>query len=104
MTKTVKWLLCLTALAVTFETGSARAGDLVLKIPKHSRATPVQSLNRDGVEALRKNRVEKARQAFFKAYLLDPNDPFTLNNLGYISELSGEASRAQRFYALAAQQ
>jgi Flp pilus assembly protein TadD len=84
--------------------GVAQAGDLRIPLPKPSRATPVQSLNREGVEALRKNQYEKAKEAFFKAYLLDPNDPFTLNNLGYISELAGDAGRAQRFYSLAARQ
>jgi len=32
---------------------------------------------------------------------LDPDDPFTLNNLGYISELEGQAERAQTYYSLA---
>jgi Flp pilus assembly protein TadD len=36
--------------------------------------------------------------------LIDPDDPFTLNNLGYISELQGQVDRAQRFYALAMEQ
>ena len=82
----------------------SRATDLVIPIPKSSRLTPVQGLNREGVEALKKNQFEKAKDAFFKAYLIDPNDPFTLNNLGYVSELEGDAVRAQRFYSLAAQQ
>jgi Flp pilus assembly protein TadD len=37
-----------------------------------------------------------------KAYLLDPNDPFTLNNLGYVAELEGDVDRALRYYQLAA--
>jgi Flp pilus assembly protein TadD len=32
---------------------------------------------------------------------LDPDDPFTLNNLGYVAELEGDADRALRYYALA---
>ncbi len=84
--------------------GIAQAADLILPLPKRSPSTPVQSLNREGVEAIRRNHYEKAKDAFYKAYLLDPNDPFTLNNLGYISELAGDAARAQRFYSLAAQQ
>jgi Flp pilus assembly protein TadD len=63
--------------------------------------TPVQRLNQDGVEAIRKHKYEKAETFFYKAYLLDPDDPFTLNNLGYISELKGQIDRAQNFYALA---
>src|SRR5579859_6652119 len=82
----------------------ARAGDLKINIPKRSKLTPVQRLNREGVEAVRKHNYKKAEKLFYKAYLFDPDDPFTLNNLGYISELQGQLDRAQRFYALAAEQ
>ncbi|HWC15600.1 MAG TPA: tetratricopeptide repeat protein [Terriglobales bacterium] len=71
-----------------------------ITIPKHSKPTPVQSLNRDGVKAVGKHDYEKAKKLFYKAYLLDPNDPFTLNNLGYMAELEGDVDRAQRFYQL----
>jgi Flp pilus assembly protein TadD len=64
----------------------------------------VQSLNREGVDAVRKQQFEKAETLFYKAYLFDPADPFTLNNLGYISELQGKLERAQKFYALASEQ
>ena len=80
------------------------AGDLKITLPKRSNLTPVQRLNREGVEAIRKHRYEKAEELFYKAYLLDPDDPFTLNNLGYISELQGQVDRALRFYELAGQQ
>src|SRR5579859_6922709 len=83
---------------------SAQAGDLKINIPKRSKLTPVQRLNREGVEAVRKHNFKKAEKLFYKAYLFDPDDPFTLNNLGYISELQGQLDRAQRFYALAAEQ
>lgn len=79
----------------------ASAGDLRITIPRRSQPTPVQRLNREGVEALRKHQYAKAKALFYKAYLFDPGDPFTLNNLGYISELEGQAERAQNFYALA---
>ncbi len=46
----------------------------------------------------------RAKKLFYKAYLLDPNDPFTLNNLGYMAELDGDVDRAARYYDLAAQQ
>jgi len=81
----------------------AGAGDIKIHIPKRSHLTPVQRLNREGVEAIRKHKYEKAEAIFYHAYLLDPNDPFTLSNLGYISELKGLVDRAERFYALAAQ-
>lgn len=84
----------------------AQASDKEFKItiPKRSKLTPVQRLNREGVEAVRKHNYSKAEQLFYKAYLFDPDDPFTLNNLGYISELQGQIDRAQRFYELAAEQ
>ncbi|MGA9494364.1 MAG: tetratricopeptide repeat protein, partial [Terriglobales bacterium] len=82
----------------------AQAGDLRINIPRHSSLTPVQKLNRDGVEEVRKHKYGKAEAFFYRAYLLDPDDPFTLNNLGYVSELQGQVDRAERFYALAAQQ
>jgi Flp pilus assembly protein TadD len=84
----------------------AKAEDRTLKIsiPKRGKLTPVQSLNRDGVEAIRKNQIEKAESLFYKAYLFDPDDPFTLNNLGYVSELKGDFEGAHRFYGLAGQQ
>jgi Flp pilus assembly protein TadD len=75
-----------------------------ITIPRHSELTPVQRLNRDGVEAVRRQEYDKAEAIFYKAYLYDPSDPFTLNNLGYIAELQGQLDRAQGFYKLAAEQ
>jgi len=83
--------------------GMGHAADLHIKIPKRSKPTPVQQYNRDGVKAIDKRDFKKAKQLFYKAYLLDPNDPFTLNNLGYISELEGDVDRAARFYDLSAE-
>jgi Flp pilus assembly protein TadD len=77
---------------------------LRITIPKASESTPVQKLNRDGVKEIQKHHLKKAERLFYKAYLIDPDDPFTLNNLGYISELQGEIDRAQRYYKLAAQE
>jgi len=101
-----RWLLgaVLMVLAVVGGSPCARAGDLTIVIPRPSKLTPVQRLNREGVEALQKHKYAKAQQLFYKAYLFDPEDPFTLNNLGYISELEGQADRAERYYALAAAQ
>lgn len=77
---------------------AAQAQQLRLPLPKKSKYTPVQQLNRDGVAALKKHDISKAKRLFYKAYLIDPNDPFTLNNLGYVSELEGSLERAQRYY------
>ena len=91
----------LLALVVTgVVSGLANAGDLKITLPKRSKATPVQQLNRDGVAELRKHHLREAKKLFYKAYLLDPDDPFTLNNLGYLSELDGDADRALRYYEL----
>jgi Flp pilus assembly protein TadD len=81
---------------------AALAQELRISIPKRSKATPVQQLNRDGVKAVEAHNYDKAKKLFYKAYLLDPNDPFTLNNLGYMAELDGDLDRAQRYYGLAA--
>jgi len=86
--------------------GLAQAEDkgFRLKLPKKSKSTPVQQYNRDGVAAIEKHDYKKAKELFYKAYLLDPNDPFTLNNLGYVAELEGDVDRAQRFYELAGEE
>src|SRR6478752_3008459 len=85
--------LCLTSGGI-----AAQAQQLRIPLPKKSKFTPVQQLNRDGVAALKKHDIGKAKRLFYKAYLIDPNDPFTLNNLGYVSELEGSRERAQRYY------
>jgi Flp pilus assembly protein TadD len=77
---------------------AAQAQQLRIPLPKKSKFTPVQQLNRDGVAALKKHDISKAKRLFYKAYLIDPNDPFTLNNLGYVSELEGSRERAERYY------
>jgi Flp pilus assembly protein TadD len=83
---------------------NAQAGDLRIALPKPAITTPVQQLNREGVEAINQHHVDKAKKLFYQAYLLDPDDPFTLNNLGYISELEGAIARAEKFYVLAQEQ
>jgi Flp pilus assembly protein TadD len=81
------------------------AGDRVrITLPRRTRFTPVQRLNRDGVEAIKKHDYERAGVLFNRAYLYDPTDPFTLNNLGYIAELQGQMDSARRFYDLASKQ
>ena len=76
----------------------------VIKLPRRSELTPVQRLNREGVDAVKKHDYQRAEALFYKAYLYDPADPFTLNNLGYMSELSGDLDRAKKFYQLATEQ
>jgi len=103
----MSWKRWVIAAIISFTMGwamGAQAGDVKITLPKRSHMTPVQRLNQQGVEAIRKHRYEKAESLFYKAYLLDPDDPFTLNNLGYVSELQGQVDRALNFYALAGQQ
>jgi len=83
---------------------NAQAGDVKLTLPKRSHLTPVQRLNREGVDAIQKHNYEKAETLFYQAYLFDPADPFTLYNLGYVSELKGQLERAQKLYGLASEQ
>ena len=82
----------------------ALAKDVKVTIPKRSHLTPVQRLNREGVDAVEKHNYEKAETLFYQAYLFDPADPFTLYNLGYVSELKGQLERAQKLYGLASEQ
>lgn len=79
----------------------ASAGDLRIPLPARSKPTPAQKYNQQGVKQLKKGHIRDAKKSFYKAYLIDPNDPFTLNNLGYIAELEGEIDRATRYYDLA---
>ncbi len=97
-------LLSIVATITILGIQSVWARDIRVTLPRHSQLTPVQRLNREGVNAIRKQQYEKAESIFYKAYLYDSADPFTLNNLGYISELQGELGRAQKFYALASEQ
>jgi Flp pilus assembly protein TadD len=80
---------------------TATPADFRISLPKGARLTPVQQLNREGVKEAKRGHLAKAKERFVKAYLLDPNDPFTLNNLGYVAELEGDADRALRYYQLA---
>jgi Flp pilus assembly protein TadD len=80
------------------------AGNVKITIPMRSSFSPVQRLNREGVEAVKKHQFQKAEQLFYKAYLYDPTDPFTLNNLGFIAEQQGQLDRAHKFYELATEQ
>jgi Flp pilus assembly protein TadD len=96
--------LAVALFAFSLTATSLLAGDVRLPLPKKSKYTPVQKLNRDGVAAVQKHEYGRAKKLFYKAYLIDPNDPFTLNNLGYLAELEGDADRAQRFYQLASEQ
>jgi Flp pilus assembly protein TadD len=105
MSKTLLFLVALAMAVSALATSDSWARDtLKITIPKRSELTPVQRLNREGVAAVEKHQYDKAESLFYKAYLYDPADPFTLNNLGYISELQGQLDRANKFYARASEQ
>ena len=93
----IAWALLACALVLP-----VAAKDVRISLPKSTKPTPVQKLNQEGVKELEKHNYKKAKQLFYKAYLIDPDDPFTLNNLGYVAELDGQVDRASRYYALAA--
>src|SRR5271165_6901971 len=97
MTRSIGCVLLSCALALP-----VAAKDVRISLPKKSKPTPVQKLNQEGVKELEKHNYKDAKKLFYKAYLIDPDDPFTLNNLGYVSELDGQIDRAQRYYSLAA--
>jgi Flp pilus assembly protein TadD len=100
----LRLLLGVVAAISAFSFQAALAQDLKISIPRRSQLTPVQRLNREGVDAVKKHEYEKAEGIFYKAYLYDPSDPFTLNNLGYVYELLGDMDHAQKFYAMASEQ
>lgn len=101
----LKLLVLAASVAVAGHLGWARDGTTItITIPLHGRLSLVQRLNRDGVELVNRHHFDKAEAFFLKAYLYDPSDPFTLNNLGYIAELQGQLDRARKLYELASEQ
>jgi len=58
----------------------------------------VADLNLRGVSAVNRNDLQTADADFRRAYALDPNDAFTLNNIGYVAEIEGDRETAQFFY------
>jgi hypothetical protein len=63
--------------------------------------TQVARLNLRGVAALNHNDAADARKFFAQAYQIDPQNAFTLNNLGYIDELNGDRETAEMYYEAA---
>jgi tetratricopeptide (TPR) repeat protein len=61
----------------------------------------VARLNLRGVSAINRNERRLGLQYLQQAYALDPNNAFTLNNMGYIAELEGDRETASFFYAKA---
>jgi len=95
---------CLPPLPTWVLAADLKAANIMITIPKRTKPTEVQLLNREGVEAVRKRQYDRAATFFYKAYLFDSSDPFTLFNLGYISEMQGDLERAKKFYDLASEQ
>jgi Flp pilus assembly protein TadD len=54
-----------------------------------------------GVFEANHNNWDAARQDFLKAYSLDPNSAFTMNNRGFVAEQDGDLETAQYFYGKA---
>lgn len=59
-------------------------------------------MNFDAMTLLSENRISDAINLLQSARRLDPNNAFTLNNLGVASEASGDYDMALRYYAAAA--
>lgn len=97
-------VMCLCALVVPSRAIDVKSANIKITIPKRSKPTQVQLLNRQGVEAIQRREYDRAATFFYKAYLFDSSDPFTLFNLGYISEMQGDLDRAKKFYDLASEQ
>jgi len=53
----------------------------------------VANFNLRGVSAINRNDLRAADQAFRRAYALDPNNAFALNNIGYVAERKATARR-----------
>ncbi len=64
----------------------------------------VNRINVYAIGLLRKDQAPEADVALQKALKLDPQNPFTLNNLGYAREKEGELEQAYKFYSEAAAQ
>jgi Flp pilus assembly protein TadD len=79
---------------------NAKAAQKVLAASEDTDAK-VARFNLRGVSALNRNDRKLARQYFQQAYKLDPENAFTLNNMGYVSELDGDRETADWFYAKA---
>jgi Flp pilus assembly protein TadD len=60
-------------------------------------------LSLQGVAAINRNDWQDADQKFRAAYSLDPNNAFSLNNIGYVAEMTGDPETAQLFYQKARQ-
>jgi tetratricopeptide (TPR) repeat protein len=56
-----------------------------------------------GVSATNHNDWPTAREDFRKAYSLNPNSAFSLNNIGYLAERDGDLETAEFFYERARQ-
>src|SRR4029077_10850180 len=61
----------------------------------------VAEFNLRGVSALNRNDLRAANDDFRRAYALDPNNAFALNNIGYVAEIEGDRETAEFFYTAA---
>jgi tetratricopeptide (TPR) repeat protein len=57
-----------------------------------------QSLVRRGVRAFIDGDIDKFKEYTRQAYEKSPDDPFVLNNMGYIHEMEGDKEKAFEFF------
>ena len=81
------------------ELAKESAQSLRRRLAKESeQETRVAGLNVRGVAAANRNDLSAAAEDFRNAYRLNPGDPFTLNNIGYVAEMEGDRETAQFYY------
>jgi tetratricopeptide (TPR) repeat protein len=62
-----------------------------------------QRLVRKGVRAFNDGDIDKFKEYTREAYEKSPDDPFVLNNMGYIEEMEGNKEKAFEFFKKAAE-
>src|SRR5262245_59828256 len=62
----------------------------------------VSRMNVNAIGLLEKDRSLDAQRMLERALALEPNNPFTINNLGFVMEKQGELQKALSYYNRAA--
>ncbi len=75
-------------------------GKTVANVAGHTAegAMKVNELNSEALGLLNRDRAPEADVVLQAALKLDPNNPFTLNNMGFAKEKEGELESAIRYY------
>ncbi|MGZ4858726.1 MAG: hypothetical protein ACXV8M_04150, partial [Candidatus Angelobacter sp.] len=81
-------------------TAEEAQGKTVASVAGHTAEGPmkVNELNSEALGLLNRDRAPEADVVLQTALKLDPNNPFTLNNMGFAKEKEGELESAIRYY------